>query len=392
LHDVEKAQTLEALDAIRIQAKALREKLESARSTEPKEDDSQLRALIENTKKAEHAVHKTEEAIKASREALARLERQKTQATSGLFDIQRNYQKLQQQLNKISGGKNTIEVDLARIEAHREDLANEIKKEAPESLHSAIKNYTDHEQQKDLWPDIARIKHELEMIGGIDPEIDNEFTETKERHEFLSSQVADLEIALAKTKQAIKELDTIIDKEFDRAFSVIEKGFAEYFGILFNGGKAKLELHRENELDALSEEVAATLTDDEREELATRFRMGITIKASPPNKKVGSISMLSGGERALTSIALICAIIKANPSPFVVLDEVDAALDEANSVRFSEILERLARITQFVAITHNRATMEKASILYGVTMGDDGVSKLLSVDLEKAIQNTKTPN
>jgi len=113
--------------------------------------------------------------------------------------------------------------------------------------------------------------------------------------------------------------------------------------------------------------------------------MGIEIKASPPGKKVATISMLSGGERALTSIALICAIIQANPSPFVVLDEVDAALDESNSIKFSEILEKLSHITQFITITHNRATMEKARLLYGVTMGDDGVSKLLSVDLEKAI-------
>jgi len=111
---------------------------------------------------------------------------------------------------------------------------------------------------------------------------------------------------------------------------------------------------------------------------------GVDIQATPPGKKVSSITMLSGGERALTSIALIVAILANNPSPFVVLDEVDAALDEANSMKFSAILDQLSEKTQFITITHNRATMLKANILYGVTMGADGVSKLLSVKMEEA--------
>ena len=129
--------------------------------------------------------------------------------------------------------------------------------------------------------------------------------------------------------------------------------------------------------------------DDEEQEKPIKKKVikkeyGIDIKATPPGKRLSSINMLSGGEKALTSIALICAIIANNPSPFVVLDEVDAALDEANSVRFVEILDELSDKTQFIAITHNRATMHKAKIIYGVTMGDDGVSKLLSVNFDQA--------
>ena len=111
---------------------------------------------------------------------------------------------------------------------------------------------------------------------------------------------------------------------------------------------------------------------------------GVEIQATPPGKKLKSISMLSGGERAMTAIALICSIISCNPSPFIVLDEVDAALDEANSERFANILDELSHKTQFVVVTHNRATMHRAKILYGVTMGDDGVSKVLSLKLEEA--------
>ena len=113
---------------------------------------------------------------------------------------------------------------------------------------------------------------------------------------------------------------------------------------------------------------------------------GIDIQATPPGKKLQNINMLSGGEKAMTSIALICAIISNNPSPFVFLDEVDAALDEANSIRFAQIIEKLAQKTQFIVITHNRATMEKGNVLYGVTMGDDGISKLLSIKLEEGAQ------
>lgn len=113
---------------------------------------------------------------------------------------------------------------------------------------------------------------------------------------------------------------------------------------------------------------------------------GIEIQATPPGKKIQAVTMLSGGERALTAIALICAIISANPSPFVVLDEVDAALDEANSERLAQILDDLSNKTQFIVITHNRASMRRASILYGVTMESDGVSKLLSVKLDELSQ------
>ena len=271
------------------------------------------------------------------------------------------------------------------------EQAEEINKEVITELRQKIKSHRPeaNKLEHSNWDDIAKVKHELEMIGGIDPEIDSEHKETKKRYDFLSNQIEDLEQALEKTKKVLKELDVIIEKEFNRSFTKIEKGFTEYFNILFRGGKASLQINKESELNTISEEIAAELSEEERTELANTFKIGIDIKASPPGKKVSTISMLSGGERALTSIALICAIIHANPSPFVVLDEVDAALDEANSIRFSEILEKIAHETQFIAITHNRATMEKANILYGVTMGEDGVSKLLSVDLEKAVENIK---
>ncbi len=353
---------------------------------DPKQEQS-IKEAQEKIATLKKELAESEKAIAEKQKAIADMRRAETRTTSGLFELQKEYQQLQQQLNTISGKKNSIEVELARVETHRSDVEEQLEKGVSRSLHTDIKQFKKADPDaKNLWPQIAKVRHELEMIGGIDPAVNEEYQEAKERFDFLTTQTTDLTETLGKIKHGIKELDAIIEKEFNASFKTIEQGFVEYFKILFNGGTAGLILHKQSALDAMNEELVAELSEEEQETLAHQYKMGIEIKASPPNKKVNSISMLSGGERALTSIALICAIIHANPSPFVVLDEVDAALDEANSERFAHILEKLSNETQFIAITHNRATMETASILYGVTMGDDGVSKLLSIDLEDAVK------
>jgi len=195
------------------------------------------------------------------------------------------------------------------------------------------------------------------------------------RVSFLDTQSTDLRDAADKLKEIIKELDMKIKKEFELSFEKINKEFSRYFQILFGGGEAKLSLVRH------MQEIK-----DEEDESKTREELveSIEISAVPPGKKLKNINMLSGGEKTMTSIALLMAIITNNPSPFVVLDEVDAALDEANSRRYAKILGQLAHATQFIVITHNRETMRQAGILYGVTMERNGVSKILSVKLEKA--------
>ena len=235
----------------------------------------------------------------------------------------------------------------------------------------------------------------------MDEETQNEYQETKTRYDFLKEQSTDLEQAIKSLEQIIEELDKSIKEQFDKAFKEINREFQKYFKVLFNGGQAELlkvsaeEIKKEEKEQAESaegqvqpeEEGILAQADKFEKRIKEREResySGIEIKAVPPGKKIKTISMLSGGERALTSIALICAIIYNNPSPFIVLDEVDAALDEANSERFNSILEELAKKTQFIVITHNRVTMHYSHVLYGVTMGDDGISKLLSVKLADA--------
>ncbi|HQT83150.1 MAG TPA: AAA family ATPase, partial [Candidatus Paceibacterota bacterium] len=167
----------------------------------------------------------------------------------------------------------------------------------------------------------------------------------------------------------------------------VNASFGEYFALMFGGGGARLTLE---ELESDEEEGDDELVADEADDLPKeKERPGIEIAVNLPKKKVRSLMQLSGGERALTSIALIFAMSQVNPPPFLILDETDAALDEANSRRYGDMIENLAKKSQLIVITHNRETMSRTSILYGVTMGNDGVSKLLSVKFEEAVAVAK---
>ncbi len=392
LETVIKTTTLDALKDLQSKAKKLKNEITDIlkdKDSAPRETTTEkIHELTKKIRSIKQELEIAAQEVDKKQNLVTDLRKVESKATSIVFDTQKQYQKLQLELNDVSSKKHHIDVELAKIETRKHDLSQEIEREVRGNLKERIKNtHNNDNQSHDHWPRIANVKSELEMIGGFEPETDEDYSETKKRHDFLAEQLHDLEDALKKTNQALHQLDAVIEKQFNKSFEKIEKGFTEYFKILFSGGTASLTLNRQTELEMLNEDIAAGLTKKEQEQLANTIKMGIEIKASPPGKKVTTINMLSGGERALTSIALICAIIRANPSPFVVLDEVDAALDEANSERFAAILEKLSHQTQFIAITHNRATMEQANILYGVTMGEDGVSKLLSIDLEKAVEN-----
>jgi chromosome segregation ATPase len=306
-----------------------------------------------------------------------------------LWQVQKDLQAHQLDLTNINSRINETRVSLARTETKRFDLLQEINYELKGTsnlITDPLSPLTDEQKITNLNK-INKLKNQLEIIGGIDPEIEAEYETTKTRYDFLISQTEDLTKTTESLKKLVDELNSIIKRQINKSFTDINSYFQKYFKILFEGGKAELELVKDKEKKQDSNE------PEDNNGLAVNFFQekskaagftGIDVSATPPGKRLKSINALSGGERALTSIALICAIISANPSPFVVLDEVDAALDEANSIRFAEILDRLSNRTQFVVITHNRATMEKANLLYGVTMGDDSVSKLLSIKLEEA--------
>jgi chromosome segregation protein len=209
---------------------------------------------------------------------------------------------------------------------------------------------------------LAVLRRRFHELGAANPFAVDEYRAVRDRLETLEAQHRDLREAIARTRSLIAELDELIATQFRSTFAALEVAFDARFQQLFGGGFARL-----------------SLTDPT--DLATT---GIEITARPPGKKPQALAMLSGGERALTAVALLFAMLEVRPAPFCVLDEVDAALDEANVGRFTDALQALARQTQFVVITHNRGTIEVADALYGVTVGDDSVSRVISLRLDEA--------
>ncbi len=358
-------------------------------------DDFDFKKFEEEEDVLRKNLNDLQEKIDAKKNTLNKLNLEEEKKRSKLFALQKDMQEMQTEINEINNNLQNIKINSTRYETKLEDLEIEIREEL--SGLSEIKNYKSEADEFNLEErknKILNIKKQLEQIGGIDPQIENEYHETKERFDFLSAQVSDFDDTVDSLTKIIKELDITIKAKFDKEFKLIAGKFEEYFKILFNGGKAKIikvidkEMEEEDRFQKKDEEEnkAPALNELKKIKFLQRHNAtglaGIEIQATPPGKKIGSVSMLSGGERALTAIALICAIISSNPSPFVVLDEADAALDEANSERLAKILDELSAKTQFIVITHNRASMRRASILYGVTMGDDGVSKLLSIKLD----------
>ena len=239
--------------------------------------------------------------------------------------------------------------------------------------------------QEDRRRILERMKIRLEEAGGTGEEIRHEHKEVSERETFLAKELNDLAKSASGLRALIDDLNTELAKHFSEGLAKVNASFGEYFALMFGGGSARLALEEPDEPDELDEE-SEEVEDEVPKE---KERLGIEIAVNLPKKKVKSLMQLSGGERALTSIALIFAMSQVNPPPFLILDETDAALDEANSRRYGDMMENLSKKSQLIVITHNRETMSRTNILYGVTMGGDGVSKLLSVKFDEAVAVVK---
>ena len=358
-------------------------------------DDTGLRGF---EKEREDIVNKLENIKKdyeAVRNQVAELNRSEQEKRQAFFRLERELQSRQEEINRFKDNLNNINIEVAKFEVRKEDILNEVKTEFGEEalLLDKIRNNEIIEIQEEQGYfnrdgaeiKIHRLKNQLEQIGGIDPLIMDEYKETQQRFEFLSSQSKDLAEASESLKKVIAELDEKVEKMFKLSFKSIGDEFDRYFKIIFGGGKAGLSIKYEEEEkeEAVEGELQNEVEDMETAGNKKKKIAGIEVSAFPPGKKINNLSMLSGGERALTSIAILFAIIAHNPPPFSVLDEIDAALDEANSFRLSRIIKEIADKTQFIIITHNREMMNQADVLYGVTMQDDGVSKIVSVKLDE---------
>ena len=309
------------------------------------------------------------------------------------FSFKVKHQELSSSLNLI----NLKEQNLTReIEA----FENEIK-EGSVLIGSDILSYKDFEFKGEVDRNIQekqrrkieRLKIKIEDAGSTNgAEMKKEFDEVLERDNFLAKEIEDLEKSIILIEKLIVDLKEKIDFEFKEGIRKINLEFQKFFSLMFGGGTGSLSIIEikktrrpsgleSNELDEYKEETE----DDEK----IVFEQGIEINVSLPHKKVKELHALSGGERSLTSIALLFAMSQVNPPPFLVLDETDAALDEANSRKYGDMLEKLSKHSQLVIVTHNRETMSRAEVLYGVTIGSDGDSKLLSVKFDEAVAIAK---
>jgi chromosome segregation protein len=268
---------------------------------------------------------------------------------------------------------------------------------SPDKAETGTLSDAEESQLRKLRRRVDGLRGHIKALGGSDPDAPQLYEETRTRFEFLSTQITDMEQAALHLRSIIGQLDATMARQFETTFQAVNARFREHFTTLFNGGHARLELTvaKESEDDHDNTKYANNGNNglngsnghhshSNHTQMQVTMPAGVDIIVQPPGKKAQDLFLLSGGERALVSAALLFSLLEINPPPFCLLDEVDAALDESNVTRFCDILKRLAQRTQFIVITHNRVTMTEAQVIYGVSMGSDSISRLLSMRLEEA--------
>ena len=383
--------------------------IKSLKNNDADENTKEEEKQLENLK---NQIEILENQIEETRKEMESIYKKEEESKKDFINLQKELREKQDAIHLLENQLNNFKIELARLETKKEALEKEMNEELKERIERVKnepicpegpdKSYSCNEPLDEIYSKIQKLKYRAALAGEIDEGVVKEYNETNERYTFLKNQTEDLKKSIANLKGVILELDQMIESQFSKSFERINEAFNRYFKILFCGGNAtivkKKILSSDSEGPAPTDQKGHTYRQKDTSDLNPALntneewqtleneqeKYSIEIHVNLPRKKIKSLEMLSGGEKALTVIALICGIIYCNPSPFIILDEVDAALDETNSIKFAEILKELSRRSQFIVITHNRATMENASLLYGVTMGDDGVSKILSVDLRAA--------
>lgn len=314
-----------------------------------KEEEEIIKRYYESLKKKEEANKK-----------LNTLMKEKEDLTASLEEYEANLKKENNIYSSKSNEIKDLEINVNRLDVKLDNLLSTLTEKYSMTYDKAKATYKLDIDYNEAKREVSRLKRSLKEIGDVNLNAPLEYEKVSERYEFLSSQIKDLNNAENTLLEIISEMDKVMIRQFKDSFETINNHFKDTFKELFGGGRAELKLTEPNNL----------------------LETGVDIIASPPGKKLKNISLLSGGEKTLTAISLLFAIIKSKTSPFCMLDEVEAALDEANVDVFGKYLQKLKEKSQFVVITHKKKTMEYADILYGITMQESGVSKLVSVKLE----------
>lgn len=339
----------------------------------PEKNTKNNEGNIEEIKSAVKKLEDEEKNIVLSRLALEEEYRKKNIESQKEASL---YRQRSEEVAKAKEILNSIAFREERLKSRKKDLEIDfgsfLKTESPKGELLSIA------ERDDMRKKIERMRIRLEEAGGVDENVVKECEDTEKRFTFLEGELSDLKKTAKALEELFWDLDKQLEKDFKNGISKINSLFGTFFNEIFGGGKAEIKL-----IEPQKAKKAVDPQTGEEEEIE-ETEGGIDIVVNIPRKRIKSLNMLSGGERALTSIALLFAVSTVNPPPFLVLDETDAALDEANSRRYSNMLKELGKKTQLIVITHNRETMRSADVLYGVTMGRDGVSSLLSIKFEEA--------
>lgn len=357
---------------------------------------------LQKTKKPNKEKPHTPEldAIRKEREAITTetgmLEKRLLQVDMKQRETEKTKERIRHDMHTLEQNLHTLEIESARETARTEELQREMIEYCGKEFITSLSKKTKElgTIPEGLEQTIRRLRKKKISIGSIDPSVLEEEEEVSTRVQELQSQVDDLEHAKTRLHEGLRMLDRQIHEQFTSGMRTMNDAFSSAFRKVFSGGRAGLSVTKSRRIehalpdlpsspDSSSDISEPSPAEEEMHE--HELPSGVEIRANPPGKKLSSLSQLSGGEKALTSIALLFAIISRRPSPFIVLDEVDATLDEENARRFSELLREFSKHTQFVIITHNRSTMESAGSLWGVTMRQDGTSHVLSVRLGETV-------
>ena len=348
----------EVLNQRLLSSRSSMEQLEAEKETSRKEErklSESIEGLRLQIEPAEKDLAETESAYESLQQSQGAIRQTTTAAERNAAQAQHE---LTRQREKIESLRARIHEDLGLMALEYE---SDVSGPTPLPLEGVGELPQVREISVDLEDNINRHRAQLRRIGAINPEAQTEYTDVKSRYEFLTTQVDDLKRADSDLRQVISELDILITERFQKTFDATAVEFRQMFRTLFGGGSARLVMV---EADNPAE-------------------TGIDIEARLPGRRETGLALLSGGERSLTAVALIFSLLKVSPTPFCVLDEVDAMLDEANVGRFNELLRELSASTQFIVVTHNRRTVQTSDVIYGVTMGRDSSSKIISLRLEE---------
>lgn len=308
----------------------------------------------------EGKIKKIREEVKNSGAKIDELKQDRTNKNDKLADLEEQINEKFKVIEDLKSQLVKIDVKKSKIQEELSETINKLWDEY-ELTPNSVQGYEKPKNISETKKQVNSLRVEMREMGSVNLESIEEYKKIKERYDFMSEQRLDLESTMSKLRKIITDMTGIMKEQFKEKFKEINKNFGEVFAELFGGGKAEVALEDEQNI----------------------LECGIEITAQPPGKKLQNMLLLSGGEKALTAIALLFAILKINPAPFCVLDEIEAALDDVNVYRYAEYLKKFAIDTQFLVITHRKGTMEAADSVYGVTMEESGISKLLSMKLRE---------